>query len=225
MTNQLKALQEAEKKAAALFAEVQNQNVLRAGMTEKQINTKIFELAKELFGIEKYWHKRIVRAGRNTLLPYDENPPNLHLQEDDILFLDFGPIFEDWEADYGRTYVLGEDPIKLKIAADSERLWHLAHQQLMANPSMSGADLYAYCVDLAEKSGWHYGGPIAGHLIGMFPHEKLDEEDKTNYIHPENHRAMNALNQNGEKRFWIIEIHLVDRARQIGAFFEQLATY
>ena len=37
------------------------------------------------------------------------------INENDILFLDFGPIFEDWEADYGRTYVLGKDPLKLKL--------------------------------------------------------------------------------------------------------------
>jgi hypothetical protein len=33
---------------------------------------------------------RIVRAGRNTLAPYDENPPDLTVGEDDILFLDLG---------------------------------------------------------------------------------------------------------------------------------------
>jgi hypothetical protein len=23
------------------------------------------------------------------------------------------------------------------------------------------------------QAGWEYGGPIAGHLIGVFPHEKI----------------------------------------------------
>jgi Xaa-Pro dipeptidase len=40
----------------------------------------------------------IVRAGKNTLLPYDENPPDLTIGEDDILFLDLGPVFEQWES-------------------------------------------------------------------------------------------------------------------------------
>jgi hypothetical protein len=31
------------------------------------------------------------------------------------LFFDFGPIFEDWEADFGRTFVIGNDPIKHKL--------------------------------------------------------------------------------------------------------------
>ena len=51
---------------------------------------------------------------------------------------------------------------------------------------------------MASAKGWEFGGPIAGHLIGHFPHEKLDQEDKTNYIHPENHLDMNAPNQKGE---------------------------
>jgi Xaa-Pro dipeptidase len=27
---------------------------------------------------------------------------------------------------------------------------------------------------------------------------------------------------NGQERFWILEIHFVDRARQIGGFYEEL---
>jgi hypothetical protein len=54
-----------------------------------------------MYGISRYWHKRIVRAGRNTLAPYDENPPDLTVGEDDIVFLDLGPVFEQWEADSG----------------------------------------------------------------------------------------------------------------------------
>ena len=97
----------AEKKAKKLFEEIEIRGLLIPGITEKELNTSIFNLAFELFSIEKYWHKRIVRAGKNTLKPYDENPENLTLQQDDILFIDFGPIFEEWEADFGRTYVLG----------------------------------------------------------------------------------------------------------------------
>ena len=96
------------------------------GKSEVQINTAIYNLAFELFGIEKYWHKRIVRAGTNTLKPYDDNPPDLILQEDDIVFLDFGPVFEDWEADFGRTYVIGNDPYKHKLKMDIEQAWHEA---------------------------------------------------------------------------------------------------
>lgn len=223
MSNTIQQLQIAEDKAAQLFKEIEARTIIAAGITEKEINNQVFTLAEELYGIKKYWHKRIVRAGENTLHPYDENPPNLTVQEDDIVFLDFGPILEEWEADYGRTYVVGNDAYKIKLAADSERLWHVAQQYFIKNPSITGAQLYAYCVTLATDAGWEYGGPIAGHLIGHFPHEQLDGEEKTNYIHPENHTPMNQLDKNGMLRHWIIEIHLVDRDKKIGSFFEQLA--
>jgi Xaa-Pro dipeptidase len=47
-------------------------------------------------------------------LPYAHNPENITLQADDILFFDFGPVFEKWEADVGRTYVIGQNELKIK---------------------------------------------------------------------------------------------------------------
>ena len=225
MTDTLLELQKAEEKAAVLFQEIENKGLIKSGKTEKQINTEVFELADEMFGIKKYWHKRIVRAGKNTLHPYDENPEDLTIKEDDILFIDFGPIIEDWEADFGRTYVVGNDIRKIKLMHDVESMWKDANDYLIKNPDITGAQLYQYCTILALNNGWEYGGPIAGHLIGHFPHEQLDGEDKTNYIHPENHLPMNQKDMNGNDRYWIIEIHLIDRKNEIGAFYEQLAGF
>jgi Xaa-Pro dipeptidase len=39
--------------------------------------------------------------------------------EHDIVFLDLGPVFEDWE----RTLVLGSDACKLKLRDDIGKLW------------------------------------------------------------------------------------------------------
>jgi Xaa-Pro aminopeptidase len=225
MSSTLEHLQQAESKAALLFAAIESRGIIKAGFTEKEINDAVLNLAEELLGIKKYWHKRIVRAGKNTLCPYAINPPEVLLQEDEIVFLDFGPILEEWEADYGRTYVLGDDPIKLKLAQDSERLWHMANTYFKTNHGLTGADLYSYCKQLAVEAGWEFGGPIAGHLIGQFPHEKIEGEDKSNYIHPENNIPMNHIGKTGEKRYWIIEIHLVNRDLEIGSFYEQLAGF
>ena len=123
MSKELRQLISAEKKAAELFETIETRKLIRAGITEKELNQAIYNLAFELFGIKKYWHKRIVRSGKNTLHPYDENPENLLIQKDDILFIDFGPIFDAWEADYGRTYVLGNDPVKHKLTKDIEKAW------------------------------------------------------------------------------------------------------
>ena len=104
INNKLNQLIEAEHKALHLFNEIEKKGLIIAHKSETILNKEIFELAFELFGVKKYWHKRIVRVGKNTLLPYRENPENLTIKEDDILFFDFGPVFEEWEADLGRTY-------------------------------------------------------------------------------------------------------------------------
>ena len=89
----LKNLIKAEEKASELFDQIQTRGLICSNKTENDLNKEVFDLAFEMFGIKKYWHKRIVRCGKNTLLPYKENPENLTLKSDDILFIDFGPIF------------------------------------------------------------------------------------------------------------------------------------
>ena len=215
---------EAEKKAAFLFNEIEKKNLIVPGKSEKDLNTEIFNLAYYLFGIKKYWHKRIVRAGKNTLYPYKSNPENLVLKEDDIIFIDFGPVFEEWEADFGRTYVLGNDELKIKLMNDVESAWYDCKRFFDTQEKITGAEIYSHALELANYYGWTFGGEIAGHLIGHFPHEKLEGEDRTNYIHPDNNVDVFALAKNGAKRDWILEIHFIDREKEIGGFFEQLLT-
>lgn len=225
MTEEIKQLITVEKKAAYLFNTIEDRNLIIEGKTEKQLNTEIFNLAFELFGIKKFWHKRIVRAGKNTLLPYKENPPDLTLQKDDIVFFDFGPVFEEWEADFGRTYVLGTDAIKLKLQRDVELAWQEGKTYYDKNRSnLTGADFYNYTKQLATKYGWEYGNHHCGHLIGNFPHESIVGEEIINYIHPENSQLMNEKDKHGNERYWIYEIHFIDQQLEIGGFYEQLVT-
>tara|TARA_B100000963_G_scaffold277972_1_gene246352 strand:- start:9 stop:686 length:678 start_codon:yes stop_codon:yes gene_type:complete len=215
---------EAEEKALNLFKEIESRELISSGKYEKDLNREIFNLAYEMYGIKKYWHKRIVRAGVNTLKPYNETPENLMIQNDDILFIDFGPIFDEWEADFGRTYVLGNDQNKHKLTKDISMAWYDCKRYYDLNKNLTGAELYDYALLTAEKYGWEFGGEIAGHLIGHFPHEKLDKEDKTNYIHPENKVMLSEKDKGGNSRDWILEIHFIDRDLKIGGFFEQLMT-
>jgi Xaa-Pro aminopeptidase len=217
-------LRSAQKKAEGLFREIEARGLIRAGLSESQLNGEIYALAKEMFGITTYWHKRIVRAGRNTLAPYDENPPDLMIGEDDILFLDLGPVFEEWEADFGRTFVIGSDPLKLKLRNDIGVAFAEGKRYFHETPDITASQLFAHVVSLAHKFGWEFGGPIAGHLIGQFPHEKIAGDKVTLYVHPDSHLPMRSLNEKGQKRHWILEIHFVDRAREMGGFFEELLT-
>ena len=215
---------EAEKIAQQLFDAIEERKLIQPGKSESELNDDVFKLAEELFGIRKYWHKRIVRSGANTLVPYDDNPPDLFIQEDDILFLDFGPILEEWEADFGRTYVIGNDPYKHQLKRDIELAWHEAKEWFGKQTKLTGAEFHQYITGLAKKYGWEYGGQLAGHLIGHFPHERLEPKNYGLYVHPENPNDMFLPDAEGNKREWILEIHFVDREKQIGGFFEQLLT-
>jgi Xaa-Pro aminopeptidase len=214
----------AQGKAEQLFHEVEARGLIHAGITESCLNQEIYDLAKEMFGISTYWHKRIVRAGANTLLPYAENPPNHTIGENDILFLDLGPVFEEYEADFGRTFVIGSDPAKLKIRDDVGKAFADGKRYFHENPNITANQLYAYAVSLAEKYGWEFGGPIAGHLIGQFPHERIAEDKVTLYVHPKSNLRMRSTDEKGQLRHWILEIHFIDRERRIGGFFEELLT-
>jgi len=216
------ALQDAQSKAVTLFEEVVARGMVVPGRGERDLSDAIRDLAGELFGIRRFWHKRIVRAGVNTLEPYRENPPDRQITADDIVFFDFGPILEEWEADFGRTYVLGDDPVKHRIAADLPRLWELGRQHFEATPDITGAELFAYVVGLITDAGWGHGASHAGHLVGEFPHEKIAGDDVTCYITSGNDEPMRRLDPTGRPCHWILEIHLVDRQRGFGGFYEQL---
>jgi hypothetical protein len=60
---------DAQRKAEALFAEIQAQSLIRPGAKESEINEAIYTLAARMYGISRYWHKRIVRAGATLWLP------------------------------------------------------------------------------------------------------------------------------------------------------------
>ncbi|HEY3469813.1 MAG TPA: M24 family metallopeptidase [Amycolatopsis sp.] len=212
----------AQEKAVELFEAVAERGILAPGVRETEASDAIRDLAGELFGIRRYWHKRIVRAGVNTLRPYRENPPDRVLAEDDIVFADFGPIFEDWEADFGRTYVLGDDPVKHRLRATLPEVFDAGRAYFAARPDITGAELYAHMVELAREAGWEFGGSIAGHLVGQFPHETIDGDRIDSYIAPGSDGPMRRPDRTGRTSHWILEVHLVDREREIGGFFEQL---
>ena len=73
------------------------------------------------------------------------------IEPDDIVFADFGPIFEEWEADLGRTYVLGGDAGKHRLAQDLPVIW-AAGRRLRAHPDHRRA-AHAEVARLAADAG------------------------------------------------------------------------
>jgi Xaa-Pro aminopeptidase len=175
-----------------------------------------------MFGVTRHWHRRIVRAGPNTLQPFQERPPDRVIADDDILFLDLGPIFEEWEADFGRTFVLGDDPHKIALRDALPRVWQAGRDHFASNPEITGAELFDYVVGVARAGGFEWGSHIAGHLIGEFPHKKIAGRGVQWYVMPGSNKPMRRTDPRGRLCHWILEIHLIDRPRGFGGFYEQL---
>jgi len=216
------ALLEAEHKAKALLDAIEEAGLIAPRRTERMVEQDIYALAESTFGVQKHWHKRIVRSGINTLCVAADDPPILEIAADDTVFIDLGPVFDEWEADVGRTYALGSDPRKHKLCADLEPMFENLKQYFDDHPDVTGAELYAFAQRSAEAAGWLFGGKIAGHLVGEFPHARIPG-DKDHYrISPANTTRMRDPDAAGQTKYWILEVHLVDRDRTFGGFYERL---
>lgn len=218
----VRRLLDAESKAGRLFDEIERRALIRPGVGERQVSEEIARLAADMFGVTRHWHRRIVRAGENTLQPFHERPPERVIADDDIVFLDLGPIFEEWEADFGRTYVLGDDPHKAAVRDALPRVWEAGRDFFFGNQSVTGAELFDFVVETARAAGFGWASRIAGHLVGEFPHNKIAGPGIEWYIMPGSTKPMRRTDPTGRQCHWILEIHLVDRERGFGGFYEQL---
>jgi Xaa-Pro dipeptidase len=215
-------LLDAQGKAAQLFDEIERREMIRAGVGERELSDEIRDLAGDMFGVTRHWHRRIVRAGENTLQPFSEHPPDRIIADDDIVFLDFGPIFEEWEADFGRTFLLSDDPDKMALRDALPRVWQTGRDHFERHPDISGAQLFDYVVGAARDEGFGWGSHIAGHLVGEFPHKKIAGTGVEWYIAPGSNKPMRRKDPRGRLCHWILEIHLVGPARRFGGFYEEL---
>jgi Xaa-Pro dipeptidase len=215
------ALEAAEARGMALFDAIEQARLITPGKREDELNDEIAAFAREKFGVAHHWHKRIVRAGPNTVCVFHDDPPVHVIGADDLVYLDLGPVLEEWEADLGRTYALGSDPEKRRLVADLPRLFDIVQAHYHASPDITAEALYAFAQKTAAEAGWQFGGEIAGHTIhGKFPHASPPREGRM--IAAGNASRMRDPDASGMARHWILEIHLVDRGRSFGGFYERL---
>ncbi len=183
---------------------------IKAGMTESEAKSIIETLQKEL-GSDKRWHPPQIRFGENTLLPFGvPGKKDVPLKENDIYFLDLGPVFDDHEGDVGRPFVIGSDPEMIKCQEDAEKIWHVV-QDHWSKTKATGAELYAFAEKTAEEYGWTLNLQKAnGHRIGDFPHAAPFRGSIEGWeTHPQPNR-------------WILEIQIQHPTRPFGAFYEDL---
>jgi Xaa-Pro dipeptidase len=217
----------AEERALQMLGAIEAAGFVAAGRRESEVDADIAALAERAFGVARHWHKRLVRAGANTLCTFADNPDERTIDANDTVYLDLGPVFENpssehWEADIGETYALGPDPARHALVAALPIVFEEVRAHANANPNITGADLYAFACARAERRGYIFGGKIAGHTVGEFPHLTWPGPREHTRIYPDNPTRLSDPDHLGRTRYWILEVHLVAADRSFGGFYERL---
>lgn len=171
------------------------------------------EMARDLLaeaGMLRGWHDVYVRFGSNTTKTFGApSDPGVVLGEDDIFFIDIGPVWKDWEGDGGDSFVTGSDPDKARCADDARAIFHEVRRKWLAEGA-TGRALYDYAVSCATARGWVLNMDLSGHRIADFPHAAIHEG------------PLAETDFSPSRLLWVLEIHIRHPSAAYGAFFEDL---
>ena len=184
---------------------------MHPGMAEEQGVEIAKQTLKEL-GLIRGWHQVCVRYGINTVLEYG-NPSRegVLLGENDIFFIDIGPVWQHCEGDGGHTFVVGWDPEMHQAARDVVTLWHRTHDK-WRQERITGRKLYEFAIAEAAAMGWELNlKRMSGHRIGDFPHQ-----------HHVPGMMLSTVDVVPSPLLWILEIHIRHKTRPFGAFYEDI---
>lgn len=182
---------------------------IKPGMTEAVAR----QLAKDILqqsGVERLWHPVIIRFGVNTCKIYSEpSEKDTVLQENDIYFIDLGPVYQGHEGDVGATFAVGDNTAQKYCAAAAEELFWRVRQHWLQH-DCSGSELYQYAEQQAAVLGYELNLAIKGHRVCDYPH-KL-------------YAGGNLGDFSGTPRagVWVLEIQIKHPTLAIGAFYEDV---
>jgi len=182
---------------------------IQPGMTEATARL----LAKDILqqsGVERLWHPVIIRFGSNTCKIYSEpSEKDTVLQENDIFFIDLGPVYAGHEGDVGATFVVGNKVEQQHCAAAAGTLFRRVREHWLQQQS-SGSALYLYAEQQAAALGYELNLAIKGHRLCDYPH-KL-------------YAGGNLGDFGGVPRagVWVLEIQIKHPTLPIGAFYEDV---
>lgn len=182
---------------------------IKPGMVEEDAAAMARQVLGTM-GMRKGWHRVIVRFGPNTTKDFlADSEPGIVLGEQDIFFIDIGPVYGDTEGDAGETFVFGEDPEHLKAKRDVRALWQDV-RDLWFEKGLTGPELYEYAGTSAAERGWRLNLDLSGHRLSEFPHE----------AHYDGSLADARLRP--KPNLWVLEMAIAHPARNFGAFYEDL---
>lgn len=186
---------------------------IAAAMKPGMLESEGVAIAKSILkdaGLLRGWHGVYVRFGENTLCTYnDKNAPDVTLKDNDIFYVDIGPVFEKWEGDGGDTFVVGNDPDMQAAARDVRKVFDIVSAKWKRD-RLSGRALYAFAEQAAQSLGWRLYTEVAGHRLGDFPHKAFHSG------------SLAAADFAPAPDLWVLEIQIRHPERPFGAFFEDL---
>jgi len=186
---------------------------IAAGVAPGMVEEDALEMARRVLkdaGLLRGWHGLIVRFGENTLKNFhDLSEPGTVLRDNDIFFIDIGPVWQKWEGDGGQTFVVGDDPAIHAAARDVKVLFDAVHAKWRAK-GLTGTALYAYAAAEASAMGWELNLDMAGHRLSDFPHKAIHKG------------ALAEAPFTPSPGLWVLEIQIRHPDRPFSAFYEDL---
>ena len=143
---------------------------IRAGVTEREIASKMEMIALELDGVGGLAFPPIIASGPNGADPHAEVTDRV-LESGDLVTVDFGVTVDGYASDMTRTFLLGPaTPSQRKIYYSVKRAQ--AAGLAAAKAGMACAELDAVCRSIIEKDGYgEYFIHTTGHGVGTEIHE------------------------------------------------------
>ncbi len=182
---------------------------IEIGMLEEEAN-KMAISTLQAMGTRQGWHKPYVRFGSNTIKTFGaESEPGIRLGEDDIYFIDIGPVWEKYEGDAGETFVTGNNPEMKRCSQDVKRIFKQVSDKWKLE-KCSGQLLYKFAEQTARQMGWLINLDLSGHRLGDFPHD----------VHYDGSLA--AIPFCPSPKLWVLEIQIRHPEKPFGAFYEDL---
>lgn len=185
-------------------------NLIYPGMTEKEAIKKANEYFADC-GVKKFWHKTHIRFGESTVLSFnDPYYENMTLKEDDIFYIDVGPVWDNVEGDCGKTFVIGNSEKYINIAKDVKILFDEIHMY-WDKTNVSGKELHEYANILVCKMGYSLlPSYVKGHRLSEFSHFKYSK------------LGIFDIGFKPSPERWVLEFQICHPSMKFGAFYEDL---
>lgn len=182
---------------------------VKVGMLEEDANKMVVDTLREM-GATKAFHKPYIRFGSNTTKTFGaDSEPGVCLGEDDIFFIDVGPVWEGYEGDAGDTFVTGSNPELKRCAEDARQIYDAVEKKWKTEKS-TGVELYQFAEQMAKDLGWVLNLDLGGHRLG-------DYSSAEHYEGP-----LSEISFHPSPNLWMVEIHIRHPEKQFGAFYEDL---